>query len=127
MPHNKKTARNNDRMPSNGMKATLKNYRQSPRKVRLVADMIKGKSLSEALTLLQFKVKRAADPIHKLLRSAIANAEKEGERADALIVKNVTVDDGITLHRVMPRAQGRATPIRKRSSHITVTLAKKGT
>lgn len=106
------------------MKATLKNYRQSPRKVRLVADMIKGKSLSEALTLLQFKVKRAADPIHKLLRSAIANAEKEGEHTDALIVKNITVDEGVTLHRVMPRAMGRASAIRKRSSHITVTLGK---
>lgn len=106
------------------MKATLKNYRQSPRKVRLVADAVKGKSLAEALTLLQFKVKRAADPLHKLIKSAAANAEQQGESLDTLIVKNVTVNEGVTLHRIMPRAQGRATPIRKRSSHVTVTLSK---
>jgi len=110
------------------MKATLKNYRQSPRKVRLVTDMIKGKPLAEALTLLTFKVKRAADPVLKLVRSAAANAKEQGEDPDALIVKNVTVDEGVTMHRFMPRAFGRATPLRKRSSHITVTLgkAKKG-
>lgn len=107
------------------MKATLKNYRQSPRKVRLVTDMVKGKSLEEALTLLKFKVKRAADPIHKLIRSAAANAEKNGEDLNTLIIKNITVDEGVTLNRIMPRAQGRATPIRKRSSHVTVTLGKK--
>jgi len=105
------------------MKATLKNYRQSPRKVRLVTDMVKGKSLAEALTLMRFKVKRAADPIHKLLRSAASNAEKQGENIDALMVKNITVNAGVTMHRSMPRAQGRATPIRKRSSHISITLA----
>jgi len=107
------------------MKATLKNYRQSPRKVRLVTDMIKGKSLSEALTLLQFKVKRAADPIHKLVSSAAANAEKQGENLDSLVVENIRVDEGVTIHRWMPRAFGKASPLRKRSSHITVTLGKK--
>lgn len=106
------------------MKATLKNYRQSPRKVRLVTDMVKGKTLTEALTLLTFKVKRAAEPIHKLIRSAAANAEQAGENPDTLIVKNITVDEGVTLHRVMPRAMGRASAIRKRSSHITVILGK---
>lgn len=104
------------------MKATLKNYRQSPRKVRLLADLIKGKSLTEALTLLKFKVKRAADPVYKLVASAAANAEQSGENLDTLVVHNITVDEGVTIHRVMPRAFGRAAPIRKRSSHVTVTL-----
>lgn len=107
------------------MKATLKNYRQSPRKVRLVTELVKGKSLAEALTTLQFTIKRASDPIYKLIRSAAANAEKQGENLDALFIKNITVDEGVTMHRYMPRAQGRATPIRKRSSHVTVTLSKK--
>jgi len=107
------------------MKATLKNYRQSPRKVRLVADLVKGKTLAEALVLLKFNIKRATDPLAKLIRSAAANAEKQGENLDALVVKSVTVDQGVTIHRSMPRAFGRATPIRKRSSHVTVTLAKK--
>ena len=107
------------------MKATLKNYRQSPRKVRLVADLMKGKTLAEALILLKFNIKRAADPLAKLIRSAAANAEKQGENLDALVVENVTVDHGVTMHRSMPRAFGRATPIRKRSSHVTVTLKKK--
>ncbi|MFQ5540787.1 MAG: 50S ribosomal protein L22 [Candidatus Paceibacteria bacterium] len=108
------------------MKATLKNYRQSPRKVRLVADLIKGKQLSEALTLLEFTMKRAAGPMQKLVRSAAANAEQKGARAGDLVVKSVTVDEGTVLHRMMPRAFGRATPLKKRSSHVTVTLGKKG-
>lgn len=108
------------------MKAVLKNYRQSPRKVRLVTELIKGKPLEEALTLLKFKVKRAADPVSKLVRSAAANAKEQGENLDTLVVKNVTVDEGVAIHRFMPRAFGRATPLRKRSSHITVTLGKKG-
>lgn len=107
------------------MKAILKNYRQSPRKVRLVTDLIKGKSVAEALTLLKFKVKRASDPIAKLVASAVANAERQGERPDSLVVENITVSEGFTLMRSLPRAFGRATPIRKRSSHVTVTLSKK--
>lgn len=107
------------------MKATLKNYRQSPRKVRLVADLIKGKSLTEALTLLKFNIKRSSDPVAKLVASAAANAEKQGENLDTLMVKNVTVDEGVTMHRSMPRARGSAFRIRKRSSHVTVTLDKK--
>lgn len=107
------------------MKATLKNYRQSPRKVRLVTDLVKGKGVAEAFTLLKFNIKRASDPLAKLLASAVANAEKQGEQAGNLIVKNITVDGGVTMHRIMPRARGSAYPIRKRSSHVTVTLAKK--
>ncbi len=106
------------------MKAFLKNYRQSPRKVRMVARTIQGKSVSEALTLLKFTVKRASDPLAVLIASAAANAEKQGENARTLIVKNITVNDGVTLHRSMPRARGSASPIRKRSSHVTVTLGK---
>ncbi len=107
------------------MKATLKNYRQSPRKVRLVTDLIKGKSLKEAVQLLKFTIKRASDPITKLVLSASANAEKQGESTDKLFIKNITVNGGVTLMRSMPRARGRATPIRKRSSHVTITLEKK--
>lgn len=107
------------------MKATLKNYRQSPRKVRLVTDLVKGKTLAEALTILKFNIKRASDPIAKLIASAAANAEKQGQNLDSVVVKNITVNQGVTMHRSMPRAFGRATPIRKRSSHVTVTLEKK--
>lgn len=107
------------------MKATLSNYAQSPRKVRVVSDLVKGKSIDEALTLLQFELRRAADPIAKLVKSAVANAEAKGERAGDLVIKNITVDKGIVLKRFMPRAFGRATPLRRRRSNVTVTLAKK--
>ena len=107
------------------MKATLKNYRQSPRKVRLVADAVKGKSLSEALALLTFTVKRASDPLAKLIASAAANAEKQGENPESLFIQSITVNGGVTLKRSMPRARGSASPIRKRSSHVTVALARR--
>lgn len=107
------------------MKATLKNYRQSPRKVRLIADLVKGKTLAEALTLLKFDIKRASDPVAKLIQSAAANAEKQGENLNTLMVKNITVNAAATMFRVMPRARGSAYRIRKRSSHVTVTLDKK--
>ncbi|MEK7613589.1 MAG: 50S ribosomal protein L22 [Patescibacteria group bacterium] len=107
------------------MKATLKNYRQSPRKVRLVTDLVKGKTLSEAMTLLKFNIKRASDPILKLLASAAANAQKQGENPSDLVVSNITVNEAPTMFRMMPRARGSAYRIRKRSSHVTVTLDKK--
>ena len=107
------------------MKATLSNYAQSPRKVRLVSDLVKGKSIDEALTLLQFEMRRAAEPLAKLVKSAVANAENKGERASDLVVKSITVDKGIVLKRFMPRAFGRATPLRRRRSHVTVVLARK--
>ena len=106
------------------MKATLSNYRQSPRKTRLVTDMIKGKPVAEALTSLKFLNKRAALPIAKLISSAAANAEKLGEDARTLVVKSITVDKGLVAKRFMPRAFGRAAPIRHRMSHITVLLGK---
>jgi len=105
------------------MKATLKQYRQSPRKVRLVADYIRGKKVVKALSELDFLNKRAALVVKKLLSSAIAGAKNDFniEKED-LFVKEVTVDKGPTLHRSIPRARGRATPINKRTSHVTVVL-----
>lgn len=107
------------------MKAFLKNYRQSPRKVRLIADLVRGKSASEALTTLQFVDKRAAGPFSKVIKSAIANAKDQGKNVDKLFVKTVAVDKGVTYKRFMPRARGSASRINKRNSHIRVELAEK--
>jgi len=105
--------------------ATLKNYRQSPRKVRLLAEFIKGKETKEAITLLRFSDKRASDPIAKLLESAVANVRNAGAGAkDLFRVVNMTVDQGIVMKRSMPRARGRAFPIKKRTSHVTITIAR---
>lgn len=105
------------------MRVYLKNYRQSPRKVRLVADLIRGKSVPEALTLLRVTPKRATVQFEKTLRSAIANAKQKGMTdADTLTVKEIRVDKGVTLHRFLPRAQGRATRFDKHSSNIILTL-----
>lgn len=103
--------------------ATLKNLRLAPRKVRLVTDLIKGMSALEAAAQLEFSRKHAARAVLKLLRSAIANAEHNHKMSvQTLVIKNAVVDGGATLHRWMPRAMGRATPIRKRTAHITLTL-----
>src|ERR1035437_284842 len=107
------------------MKAFLKNYRQSPRKVRLVADLIKGKRVSEAFTQLKNLPKRAALPIEKLLASAVANAKNSGVNTEDLYVANVTVNEGIVMKRSMPRARGSASRINKRTSHIMLTLIEK--
>lgn len=105
--------------------ATLKTYRQSPRKVRLATDLIKGKSVLMALAQLKFLSKRASNPIEKLLNSAIANAEHNfGATRAELMVKDIRVDKGIVFRRSMPRAQGSASPIKKRTSHITIVLGK---
>ena len=97
------------------MKSTLKTYRQSPRKVRLIADLICGKRAPDALKILRFANKRAAKPVRKILESAIANARNSGvEDTEELSVKSVQVDEGTTLKRFMPRAFGRATPLRRR-------------
>lgn len=104
------------------MKATLKNYRQSPRKVRLIADLVRGKKASEALTTLQFVDKRAAGPFAKVIRSAVANAVQAGKQADTLKIIKVTVDQAQTYKRIKPRARGSASRINKRNSHITVEL-----
>lgn len=108
------------------MKAILKNYRQSPRKVRLVANLIKGKSVGEVETELSFLVKRAALPFQKLLDSAVANA-KHNFKLDKedLYVKDVRVDKGIVMKRMMPRARGSASRINKRTSHLILVLDEK--
>ena len=107
------------------MKAVLKNYRQSPRKVRLIADLVRGKDVQKALATLQFVNKRAAEPFAKVIRSAEANAIQSGKSADKLFIKSVAVDKGTVMRRFMPRARGSASPINRRSSHITVELGEK--
>lgn len=107
------------------MKAILKNYRQSPRKVRLLADLVRGKRVKEALATLQFVDKRAAVPFAKVINSAVANAVQSGKSVDALVIKKVAVDKGTVMKRFMPRARGSASRINKRSSHISVELGDK--
>ena len=105
------------------MKATLKNYRQSPRKVRLVADLIRGKKVNQALTELEFLPKRATEVMTKLISSAAANAENNFKvNQDELVIKDITVDKGITLKRYRPRARGVAKRINKRTSNIALSL-----
>ena len=106
------------------MKASAMHVRISPRKVRMVLDTVRGKSVSQALGLLTLTRKKAAKPVQKLLRSAVANAaENNGiDDVDALMIDQIMADEGPTLKRYMPRARGRATPIRKRTSHIRITL-----
>lgn len=111
--------------------ASLKGYRISPRKARLVADQVRGCGVEDALNLLSLSPKKAAAPIEKLVRSAVANAEQKNENhganidIDNLVVDRITVDEGPSMWRIRPRAQGRATWIQKRSSHITVVLAER--
>ena len=107
------------------IKATLNDYRQSPRKVRLVTDLVKGKNVNVALTLLEFSVKDAARPIAKLILSAISNAKNTGIGREALFVKDIQVNAGQVLKRRMPRARGSAFPIKKRTSIVTLILEEK--
>ena len=104
------------------VKAQLKSYRQSPRKVRLVADLVRGKKVNDALALLSFTTKRASNPFGKLISSAIASAKGLSIPPENLIVKEISVDAGATLYRRRPRSRGMANPIRKRTSHISVIL-----
>ncbi len=108
------------------MKAFLKNYRQAPRKVRLVGNLIKGKKVEVAAVELKHLAKRAALPMEKLLASAVANARVLGADVDNLIVKNVEVNQGIVMKRMMPRAFGRGAPIMKKTSRVTITLSEVG-
>jgi large subunit ribosomal protein L22 len=104
-------------------RAKLRYLRIAPQKVRLVADLIRGKDVEEALNILQFTNKRSARPIAKLLKSAVANADQTGSvNIDKLYVNQCFVDGGPLIKRWRPRAMGRATPILKRTSHVTVTL-----
>lgn len=103
--------------------AILESYNQTPRKVRLVADLMKGKKVKDALAALEFLPRRAAEPIAKLIKSAVANAKVKGEDADTLTVQSVVVESAGMLKRYMPRAFGRASAIRRRKSRVKVTLA----
>ena len=106
------------------VKAKLKYIRISPRKVRLVADIVRGLPTAQALDQLKFANKQAALPLAKLINSAVANAINNFELdKDNLFIKEIKVNEGPTLDRWMPRARGRATPIRKRTSHVDVILA----
>ena len=103
--------------------ASLKTHNQPPRKVRLVTDLVKGKTVVQALATLSFLPKRAADPIKKLIASAAANAKDKGENPDTLKVKNIRVDSAGMTVKYMPRAHGRAAPIRRRKSVVIVELS----
>ncbi len=104
------------------VKAKLRFARVAPQKARLVADLIRGKKSEEALNILTFTKKATAKTVIKLLKSALANANQKKVDVDHLYVKKITVDQGPTMKRFMPRALGRATTIRKRTSHINIVL-----
>ncbi|TYO95727.1 LSU ribosomal protein L22P [Geothermobacter ehrlichii] len=107
-------------------KARLRYARLSPRKARWVVDMIRGKRVQDALTTLKFSPQKAAGIVAGVVNSAIANAEQKGVAdVDRLYIKSIFVDQGPALKRFIPRAQGRATRIRKPTSHITVVLDEK--
>jgi len=109
---------------STQVKAVAKYIRMSPRKVRRVLDQIRGRSYREALIILEFMPYRACDPVTKVLRSAVANAEhNNGFDPVDLVVSEAYADAGPTLHRYRPRAQGRAYQIRKPTCHITIAVA----
>lgn len=107
------------------IKATVKYIRLSPRRTRLVADLLRGKPVTKAREQLTFTPKAASLPLLKLLNSAVANAKNQKLDETELYIKSLTVDGGPTMKRWRPRAFGRATPIRKRSSHIAIVLANK--
>ena len=105
------------------VKARAKFIRTSPRKARMVTDLVKGKGVGEALNILAFTKRAPAKIISKLLKSAVANADQmKNIDVDTLFIKQISVDQGPTMKRYRPRAMGRATMIRRRMSHITVVL-----
>lgn len=108
-------------------RAKAKYLRMSPRKVRRVADLIRGKNVGEAINILHFTPKAASEPIEKVLRSAVSNMlNLEGSSKvdpDDLFVKEIRVDEGVTLKRFRAASMGRAVRIRKRTSHVSVTVA----
>jgi large subunit ribosomal protein L22 len=104
-------------------RAVARFVRISPRKVRLVMDEVRGKKVEDALNMLTFAPQKGARLLRKLIRSAVSNAQHNSNLdPDSLVVKSVYADEGPTLKRFIPRAQGRATQIRKRTSHLTVIL-----
>lgn len=104
--------------------AHLRNLRMAPRKVRLVADLVRGKRAEDAVVQLRHQAKRAAEPVRKLIESALANAEHNYKLdKSGLIISEITVNEAITMRRYMPRAFGRASLLRKRGSHITLAVS----
>jgi large subunit ribosomal protein L22 len=104
-------------------RAFLKGFRESPRRVRMVADMIRGKKAADALSILRFQQRKAAKMLTKVLNSAIANAsENEEADADNLVVTRVDIDGGPVQKRWLPRSMGRANRLNKRTSHVTVVV-----
>jgi len=111
-------------MEQSESRATLSYARISSRKVKIVIDLIRGKNLKDATAILKFTPKAASECVGKLLKSAAANAENNHQMdSDRLYVKEVFANQGPTMKRFRPRAKGRAFPILKRSSHITIVLA----
>ena len=110
------------------VRARLKDYRVGARKARLVADLVRGRGVEDALTTLEMCPKRVARPLAKLVRSAVANAQEKNERdkagidLDNLYISRITVDEGASIWRIRARAQGRGSWINKRTSHIAVVL-----
>ncbi|MEJ2066717.1 MAG: 50S ribosomal protein L22 [Deltaproteobacteria bacterium] len=106
--------------------ARARYVRVSPRKARLVTDLVRGKKVEEALNILAFTKKAFAKTLTKVINSAVANAQQNKQMdVDTLMVKRISVDGGPTLKRYIPRAMGRATMVRKRTSHVTVVLDEK--
>ena len=112
-------------------RAMAKNVGMSPRKMRMVIDLIRGRGVNEAYSILKFSKKAATTPIEKALRSAVANAQQKADAqgtfldVDDLVVREACVNEGPTMKRFSPRAMGRATPIMKRSSHLTIIVDEK--
>jgi large subunit ribosomal protein L22 len=104
-------------------RAQARYVRVSPRKARLVIDMIRGKDVLRAREILRFSERNISEVIEKCLNSAVANAERDGVKAESLFVKTTFADEGPTMKRFRPRAKGSASRIRKRTSHITVIVA----
>jgi len=108
-------------------RAILRNVRVAPRKARLVANLVRGRDVPEAIEMLSFTQKKSAPILRKLIESAVANAEHNDDVSDpdGMFIETVTVDEGPRLRRWRPRAQGRATRILKKTSHITVILGQR--
>jgi large subunit ribosomal protein L22 len=112
-------------------RAIAKGVGMSPRKVRMVVDLIRGRNVNDAYSILKFSKRAATEPVEKTLRSAVANAQQKADAegnyldVDELVVSEVFVNEGPTQKRWSPRAMGRATPIMKRTSHITIIVDRK--
>ncbi|MDP9349600.1 MAG: 50S ribosomal protein L22 [Gemmatimonadota bacterium] len=112
-------------------RAIARNVGMSPRKMRMVMDLVRGRGVNEAYSILKFSKKAATRPIEKTLRSAVANAQQKADASgafldvDDLYVREAYVNEGPTLKRFSPRAMGRATPILKRTSHVTIIVDRK--